>query len=184
MLGCNLDTATYVTAQQSDGSDPQRLITVVCNPDAVWRMLMSGGATNNTALATQTETTGDATGLTVTTGAEWSNPTYDEGVVWGYSGANAGAVRKITSVAATAGTVTVAFRNDIAINDVFLRAPYWPIQTATVQFTTTLDQANAIIAVGTGAGMRVVELQLNDVSNDGRGNSWVLAMPTDHILSN
>lgn len=183
MIGCNVDTATFVTAQQTDGTKAERLITVISNPDAVWKAKLSGGAGNDVALALQTETTGDATGLVVTTGATWAAPTFDEGVVWGFSGANAGQVRKITSVSATAGTVTVAFENDIAINDVFLRAPFFTLQGATAQLTTLLDQVDATIAVGTGAGFRCVELILNDTSFEGRTNSFILMMPTDHVLA-
>lgn len=184
MVGVNLDSATYVTAQQTDGTSAERQLTLIVSPDAVWKMKMSGGSTENTALALQTETTGSTTGLLITTGAEWSNPTYDEGFVWGYDGANAGQARKITSVNTTSGTVTVAFDQDIAIGDNFLRCPYSPIQGITIQLTTLLTQANAAIAVGTGAGFKTVELILNDASNDGRTNSYVLAVPTDHVFAN
>jgi hypothetical protein len=89
-------------------------------------------------------TTASSGGTAVTTAAEWSSPTYDEGVTWGYTGANAGRFRKITSVSSTAGTVTIPFDYATAVGDVFLRAPYWPMQTVTIQLTTTLEQADAI----------------------------------------
>ena len=183
MVGVNLDSATYVTAQQTDGTSAERLLTLIVSPDAVWKMKMSGGATENTALTLQTVTTASTTGLAVTTGAEWSNPTYDEGFVWGYDGANAGQARKITSVSSTAGTVTVAFDQDTAVGDNFLRCPYSPAQGVAIQLTTLLTQADASIAVGTGAGFKTVELILNDASNDGRNNSYVLAMSGDHVFS-
>jgi len=181
MVGVNLDTATYVTAQQTDGTSAERKVSVIINPDAVWRMKMSGGATENTALALNAVTTASSDGLTVTTAAEWSSPTFDEGVVWGYDGANAGQARKITSVSSTAGTVTVAFDQDTVVGDNFLRAPYWPVQGITIQLTTLLTQADASIAVGTGAGFKTVELILKDLSGEGRTNSYVLAVPTDHV---
>ncbi len=181
MLGVNLDTATYVTAQQTDGTSAERKVSVIINPDAVWRMKMSGGATEDTALALQAVTTAASDGLSVTTAAEWSSPTFDEGVVWGYDGANAGQARKITSVSSTAGTVTVAFDRDTVVGDNFLRAPYWPVQGITVQLTTLLTQADASIAVGTGAGFKTVELILKDITDSGRTNSYVLAIPTDHV---
>lgn len=181
MVGVNLDTATYVTAQQTDGSSAERKITLVVNPDAVWRMLMSGGATENTALALQTVTTAATDGLSVTTAAEWSSPTFDEGFVWGYDGANAGQARKITSVSSTAGTVTVAFDQDTVVGDNFLRCPYSPIQGTTIQLTTLLTQADASIAVGTGAHFKTVELLLRDINNEGRTNSYVLAVSGDHV---
>ena len=105
MVGVNTDTAgTYVTAQQTDASDTERTVGLIINPFAVYRMLMSGGATEGTALALNAVTTASTDGLAVTTAAEWSNPTYDEGTTWGYDGANAGKARKITSVSATAGS--------------------------------------------------------------------------------
>jgi len=183
MIGVNLDSAVYVTSQTTDGTSTERQLTLIVNPDAVWRMKMSGGATENTALDLQTVTTASATGTAVTTAAEWSSPTYDEGFVWGYEGANAGAARKITSVSATAGTVTVAFDQDTVVGDTFLRCPYSPIQGITIQLSTLLTQADASIAVGTGAGFKTVELILNDATNSGRTNSFVLAMPTDHCFA-
>lgn len=181
MAGVNLDTATYVTAQQTDGSSAEREVSVIINPDAMWRMLMSGGATENTALTLYDVTTASTDGLSVTTGDDWTIPQFDEGWIWGYDGANAGQGRKITSTSSTAATVTVAFDRDTVVGDNFLRAPYSPVQGATIQLTTNLTQADASIAVATGAGFKTVELILNDVSNDGRNNSYVVAVPTDHV---
>lgn len=174
---------SYLTAQQSDNSDPARYVRLLINPDAVWRCLMSGGATENTALTLFPVTTASTDGLAITTASEWSSPTYDEGHAWGYDGANAGIARKVTSVSSTAATVTVALPNDTAVGDNFLRAPYTPMQTVTVQFTTALTQADASIAVGTGAPMRVVELILNDQSREGRTNSFVLFASNSHALN-
>lgn len=181
MVGVNIDAAgTYVTAQQSDNSDTARLTTLIINPDAVWKMLMSGGATEGTALALQTVTTASTDGLAVTTAAEWSNPTFDEGVTWGFEGANAGKARKLTSVSGTAGTVTVSFPYDTAVGDTFLRAPFQPLQGTKVQLSTLLTQADASIAVGTGAAFKPVELILLDIAGSGRTNSYVLALSGDH----
>lgn len=173
---------TYVTAQQTDGTSAERTIEVIVDPDAVWKIKMSGGATEDTALALQTVTSASTDGLAVTTGAEWSNPTFDEGVVWGYDGANAGQFRKITSVSSTVGTVTVAFDQDTAVGDNFLRAPYWPIQGLTIQLTTNLTEADASIAVGTGAQLKTIELLLKDITDSGRTNSYVFALATDHVF--
>lgn len=182
-VGVTLDVAaTYQTAQQSDNSDPARLVSLIINPDAVWEALMSGGATENTALALQTVTTASTTGLAVTTAAEWSNPTYDEGHTWGYEGANAGKARKVTSVSSTAGTVTVAFPFDTAVGDTFLRCPYTPLQSTTIQLSTLLTQADASIAVGTGAELKPIELVLRDISDNGRTNSFVRFLAIDHVF--
>jgi len=132
MVGVNIDTAgTYVTAQQTDNSDTERTVGLIINPFAVYRMLMSGGATEGTALTLYDVTTASAAGTAITTGDDWTSPEFDEGTVWGYDGANAGKARKITSVSSTAGTVTVAFPVDTAVNDNFLRCPYSPMQTVT-----------------------------------------------------
>jgi len=182
MVGVTIGTATFVTAQQTDGSSAERLVKVIINPDAVWEMLMSGGAAEGTALALQAVTTATTDGLDVTTAAEWSNPTFDEGAVWGFDGANAGQIRKITAVSGTAATVTVAFDNDHAVGANFLRAPYWPLDSNRIQLTTLLTDADASIAVGTGATLRCIEIRQGDLSNEGRTKSYVLAISDDHVL--
>ena len=144
---------------------------------------MSGGATAGTSLSNQDETTGSAGGTVVTTGAEWSSPTFDEGVVWANAGgvnANQGQYRKVTSVSSTAGTMTVPFDRAIAVGDDFLRAPYWILDPTakTIQFTSDLAEANAAIAVGTGGAMAVVGFRLNGVAD-----SYVLACSNDHALN-
>ena len=143
-VGVTVDSATYVTAQQTDGTSAEREISVVINPDAVYKARMSGGAAEGTALTLQAVTTATTDGLDVTTGAEWSSPEFDEGIVWGYDGANVGQKRKLTSTSSTAGTVTVAFDNDHQVGDNFLRAPYWPLDDGakTLQTTTNLTQAD------------------------------------------
>lgn len=183
LVGISVEApGTYNTAQQSDNSDPATTVALIINPDAVWRALMSGGATENTALTLYPVTTAATDGLAVTTASEWSSPTYDEGYTWGYDGANAGVARKVTSVSSTAGTLTVALPNDTAVGDNFLRCPYSPMQTITVQLTTALTQADASIAVGTGAPFRVIELILNDQSGEGRTRSYVEFVSNSHAL--
>ena len=176
-VGVTLDTATYVTAQQSGNADTERLVSVIVNPDAIFRALLSGGATEGTALAQHTVTTASTDGLAVTTATAWDSPTFDEGSVWGLTGANLGRLRKLTSVSTTAGTVTVSFPVDIAVGDIFLRAPYTPLQTVTLQFTTLFTQADASIAVGTGASLRVLEL-----IGKGTTDSEVRFMLNDHAF--
>lgn len=183
-IGVNVDAAgTYVTAQQSDNSDTARTTTIIISPSAVYRVLLSGGATENTPLTLYPVTSASTDGLTVTTGSEWSSPTFDEGSTWGYDGANAGKLRKVTSVSSTAGTVIVAFPYDTAVGDNFLRAPYTPTQTETMQLTTNCTQADASIAVGTGGTWHIVEIIHRDISMEGRTNSYVMAMLQDHAFS-
>jgi len=158
-VGLSCDSGTYTTTQSSSGTAV--FVSCIVNPHLVIEYRMSGGATAGTSLANQDETTGSAGGTVVTTGAEWSSPTLDEGVVWANQGgvnANMGQYRKVTSVSSTAGTVTVPLDKAIAIGDDFLRAPYWILDPTakTIQFTSNLDEANAAIAVGTGAAMVTV----------------------------
>jgi len=180
-VGVNLDTAgTYVTAQQSDNSDTARMTKIILNPFGVYRLLMVGSAAK-AALTLYPVTTASTDGLAVTTGTSWTSTEFDEGTAWGYDGANAGKARKITSTSATAGTVTVAFPYDTVVGDNFLRCPYNPLQSVTLQFSTDLTAADASVAVGTGASLQTIELILNSLAHEGRTSSWVLAKFHDHF---
>lgn len=185
VVGISYDTATYVTAQQTDGTSAARVVSVAVNPFAVYRFLMSGGATEGTALTLYDVTTASTDGLAVTTGDDWTLPQFDEGVLWGYDGANTKQMRKITATSATAATVTVALDYDTVVGDNFLRAPYWPHDTTakTVQFTTNLYQADASIAVGTGCAAVIHDLELYDGSESGRTHSAVLFTSNDNVYN-
>lgn len=183
-VGVTLDTATFVNAQQTDGTSAEREVDVIISPAAVFRALMSGGATEGTALTLYPVTTASSDGLTVITGSDWTSTDFDEGVAWGYDGANVGQKRKITSVSSTTGTVTVAFDNGTEEGDNFLRAPYWFLDDTAkaIQTTTNLFQANAAIAVGTGGAARIIDMELNDIGGEGRTKSSVLFILDDHAL--
>jgi hypothetical protein len=177
-VGLALDSGTYTTTQSSSGT--AAFVSVIANVHAVYAYRMAGSATSGASLEAQTTTSASSGGTAVTTNAEWSSPTYDEGVTWCISGANAKQFRKVTSVSATAGTVTVPFDLAIASGDVFGRAPYYILDPTakTVQFTTLLDEADASIAVGTGAAMVTVGFRLNGLSD-----SYVLCTSNDHALN-
>ncbi len=180
-VGMALDSGTYSTTQASTGTAVS--VSCIINPHAVYAYRMSGSATSGTSLDVQDVTSASAGGTAVTTGAEWSSPTFDEGVVWAYNGgvnANMNQYRKITSVSATAGTVTVPFDNATVVGDDFARAPYWIYDPTakTIQFTTLLNEADASIAVGTGAAMITVEMILA-----GLADSYVLCTSNDHALN-
>jgi hypothetical protein len=199
LVGCSIDKgtvfnsvtqvsygnqSTYTTTQGTGLSSAERGVSLIINPFAVWAAKMSGGAAEDTALASQTVTTADSTGAAITTGASWTSAIeYDEGFTWGLSGANAGRGRKITSTSSTAGTVTIPFDFGIAVGDVFLRCPWMPMQCATVQLTTNLYQANAIISVATGAPFRPIELILRDSTDAGATNSFVVFVSNSHALN-
>lgn len=175
--------STYSTTQGTGSSSAERYVSLVINPFAVWAWKMTQGATENTALSLRAVTTASAGGTAITTAESWTGTEYDEGVTWGFDGANAGAFRKITSTSSTAGTVTIPFDYATVVGDNFIRAPYWPMQTVTIQLSTLLTQADASIAVGTGAPFRVVELRLRDQTDAGRTNSWVLGVSNSHALN-
>ena len=183
-VGVNIDTAgTYVTAQQSDASDTERSTGIILSPYAVYAMPMNGGAANGTAMVLHTAASGGSDGLTLVSDVNTDSPELDEGTIYCLSGANVGISRKITSNSTTTVTVTVAFPRDVAAGDTFIVAPYNPLQGITLQLTTTLDQADASIAVGTGAAFKTVELKFNDAGHEGRTNSYVYAMLANHVMS-
>jgi hypothetical protein len=69
------------------------------NPFAVWAFKMSGGSTSDTALALRRPSPRRHPAAQRSRPPRtWSSPTFDEGVTWGYTGANAGRFRKVTSV--------------------------------------------------------------------------------------
>lgn len=184
MVGLNYDTATYATAQQSDNSDPAAYVRVNIRPDAVMRARLCGGATSGTALSQRTVSTAAADGLTVTTGDDWGSPEEDEGVIWGYDGANAGVVRKITSSSSTAATVTVAFPFDTVVGDNFLWGPTFPMDVTTVTMTSDFTEINAAAAVATNtAALLTVDLDLRPETEDGTIKSYILLMAGDHFLN-
>ena len=76
-----------------------------------------------TALTELTETSGDATGLTVThSGDTISDIADDFGTIYCRSGANRGQYRVVTTGGANANVCTVAFPYAIAVGDVFVMA--------------------------------------------------------------
>lgn len=185
-VGINYDTATYATAQVAGGT-PEATITVDVRPDAIIKARLSGGGTTGTALTLYDVTTASTDGLSVTTGDDWSSPEFDDGAIWGYDGANAGQLRKITSTSSTAATVTVAFANDTVVGDNFLRAPFWPMddQSYTVTATSNFLEVDASVACATNTGALLpIELIANDIANNGRTNSYVLLVCRDHWLNN
>lgn len=178
-LGFTLDTqATLVTAQQSDNSDPERQVSVIINPLAVWRGLMTQGTTNNTALTLQTENTGSTTGLIVTSGNDFSFA--DESTIWGFSGANAGVVRKISVGDATNADVTVAFPFDISVGDTFIAINVSPMRRSQVFLSASLDQVDISQSVATAESYQPINIIARDQAEDGRTNSWVEFVARDH----
>ena len=183
MVGINYDTATFVTAQQTDGTSAERTVRVCINPDAVLKARLSGDGTTGTALGVRTVTAADAAGTVVTTDDDWTNPSYDSGAIWGYSGANTGQLRKITSVGVTAATVTVPFDQDTVVGDEFLRAPFWPgdLDSDNVTLTSDFREVDASAAVSAAAAVLVpIQLLFQDKGGEGDIGSFVLLQAGDH----
>ena len=187
MVGMNLDTAVFGTVQNADGSDPAAIVKVIVNPDAVYRIQLSGSATSGTALTAQTENTGSATGLVVTTGFDYNTNDVDEGTIWGLAGANQGIARKITSTTTTSATVTVAFPQDIAVGDTFLHVPFHPFQSASVTLTSAFDEIDASVALSASAAELVPIMGFVSGNLEGlkeTTDSFAFVISGDHVLSN
>lgn len=185
-VGLTVDSATYVTAQQTDGTSAEREVGIIIDPHACFRALMTGGATEGTALTLATVTTDTTDGLDVTTANfAWNSPDIDEGAVWAFDGVNVGQVRKMTTTSSTVATPTVAFDNNHVVGDRFLGCPWWPLDATASQLNTTtlLYQARADVAGGTGGAIFCISLELNDIGNDGTTNSFINFMLADHTLS-
>lgn len=183
MLGLSVDAVTnYSTTQSTDGSDIEAEVSVIINPNAVFRARLSGGATTGTSLQKLTVTTASTDGLSVITDTDIAG-SQDEGVIWGYSGANAGLKRKITAQSSGDYTIVVPF-HDVAVGDVFLAAPVFPGGDAAkqAQLTSDFKEINSVIAVATGADFVVVGGEFNDASFEGDANSWAHIMSTEHMF--
>lgn len=185
MVGVNLDTAAYVTAQQTDGTSAERRVTLIVNPDAMYRARLSGGATAGTALSTYAATSASTDGLsfTVASGIDFTSPETDEGMLIGYEGANAGAKRKITSTAATVATLTVAFDQDIAIGDTMMVAPITLLSANTLRLTSDLTEIDCSVAVASNtAAMRVLAVDSGGIAGEAKTKSFARIMSGNHAL--
>ena len=177
--GLGLDAATYSTAQGA--THAEGIVTVSVRPDLVIRALMSGGATEGTALPLLVNTLASTDGLLVSD-ADVGTASMATGTMWCIRGANVGQSRIITTFnSATSIVPTVAFLYDIPVGDEFLQCP-WAKEPGTgagnLQMTTLFTQADALIVAGTGGVVAVVELELN-----GRGDSYVQYVALDHIYN-
>lgn len=186
VVGINLDTATYVTAQQTDGTSAERTVTVVINPDAMVRVRLSGGSASGTALTRYTILTATTDGLDVTSsGVDFASPQFDEGAVWFYDGTNAKQIRRIVATSSAVITVANAFDRDHQAGDTFIIAPFSPSPTDSQDMTITTDftEADASIAVGTGDPISLIQYQHEDLAGDGTLKSYVIVNFPDHFLN-
>jgi hypothetical protein len=174
--GVAIDTGTYTTTQSA--TMVEGVVTVIINPNAVWKALMSGGATSGTTLQVLESTVQSTAGTTITDSSVGS-ATMAGGTAWGVAGGNVGHSRIITTFnSGTSIVVTVPFPQDIETTDDYAQCP-WSRNgsNGNLQLTSTFEQANAAIVVGTGCEVAVVELDLNGLTD-----SYVLFKLTDHVL--
>jgi hypothetical protein len=172
-IGCASADATSTDAQATSGNNVKE-VSVVINPDAMWRAKFSGAATEDTALTLLTSASANAAGDTVT-GAS------DEFFIWCYNGANVGAGYRIAD---TASSVIVCFPYDIVAGDTWLQVPIGVgTRTQYPQLTTNLTQVDASAVVDAdNANFVAVDLILRDVTDDGRNNSFALLVGVDHAF--
>jgi hypothetical protein len=200
-VGLGKDTVTYSTTQAdlndpgSDanigayntvyGLDAGKVVTVSIRDDLEIKALVSGAATESTALTLLVNTSASAGGTTITD-ADVGTSDMSSGVVWCTKGANVGHARPIvTHNSATDFVTTVPFPRAIAVGDEFLFIPYNMFGTGAsaidghgnLQATTNIYQADGSIASGTGGAVMVTGLELN-----GRSDTFVRFMLADHIL--
>lgn len=167
-------SATYTTTQ----GDTLGVVDVHSSPMAIFRALLTQGATNNTALTTFEEDSGETNGL-VLTDSDLPSASMDQGTIWRVNGGEGGEHRTITSVSAsTSVTVTEPFTNDIEVGDTFHVIPFSQVQGTAAQLSTTLDQIDTSIAAGTGAELTCYDLEMN-----GSTNSYGLFIHGDHVFN-
>lgn len=186
-VGVSVDAATYTTTQAADMIEG--VVSVIINPDAVWRALMTSSATSaqlNIVTNSVAETAG--TVVTITTGdAAPNSPTMLDGTMLCVAGANYGLTRNITSVAATTATATVPFPQDIAASSVWILVPFQPAQTGasavTVDLVTNLRDVRADADAAGGGAIEVVDVEFDTGSQArARQNSYLHFLAADHFL--
>ena len=121
-LGVTYDTSLANVLANTDKKPAQMLMfDIIPNITVIKGSLVN--ATFGTALQTLTETTGDATGLTVTHSGETLSDALDSyATIYCRTGANRGQYRVVTNCGTGAQVMTVAFPYAIAIGDTFVRA--------------------------------------------------------------
>jgi hypothetical protein len=171
-VGRNIGSLTYSTTQ----GDAEGLADVNCDPHAIYRGLLSGGATANTALQDLISTSADTNGLTITD-ADVGTATMVNGIAWLKGNKDESRVI-VTFNSATSIVVTVPFSQDIGTTETYHFTPMCPGRTVAVQLTSTLDQINSAIAVGTGGTARCQSVEL-----DGATNSFANIVFSNHYFS-
>ena len=190
-VGITLDTSPFTATPTA--TSPEGIVTVIINPDAIYRIRMSGSATAGALLTLTTNDVADATGVSVDkTGATGSgdpdpnSPDMIEGTIFCVSGNNKGQYRTITTTAATAASAAgVAFINPIGVGDEFILVPI-NISNAVSNLMwlgTNLTEMRQNIAAGSvGAIMTFTDFEIDWADTpSARRNSYVYGRFADHV---
>lgn len=185
-LGLSYDTATYSATPAAGATG---IITVSDLPLTRFAFRASGSASTGVALGIITETAGDTSTPDTITGTLPTSNSMVGGMVFRYRGD--GQVVPIqetrmilTHTSTTSLAVTDDFEYAINIGDQFLMVPWTEYPgdgtdtsdgNTNVQFTTALTEADASIATGTGALVRVT-----DIYYRGSTDTEVVLTLTDH----
>jgi hypothetical protein len=151
-------------------------VSVAVNPNLIIRVKMNAGATADTGLTVQACNADSSSGITA-----GNVTTEDEGIIWGYDGANKGIYRRLDSAA---GSVTINFPNAITSGDKFLSANSPPCVASIAglgngpNLTTDFTQGDATTTVpGDNETLQCFEVQLGTEDGDGENNSfWHMVM--------
>lgn len=183
-LGVSVDTnrtastlaqVASTAGDRSDGNNGS-FVKVITNSDAVYRAKLSGGSTEDTAVAVITQNSADTTGL-----APGATVT-DTALVWGFSGDNVGHYRQSDAT----DSVELAFPFDIAAGDEFLEAVCLNLGSTiqTPLLTAAFTQVDATGAVAASDNFITFDVELRDTSASGRTNSFALIVIQNHIFGN
>jgi len=137
-VGLAVDTSGTVAATGITDSDAL-LVSVIINPDLIYRARANAGTTSGTALATTTTTASDPTGVTAA-----GTTTLDNGAVIGHTGANAGEIRRADDAS---GSVAINFPKAIATGDQFIAIHGYPcaaLGSANTFFDLTTDLTEVV----------------------------------------
>lgn len=201
VMGTSTDAATSNTSPTTNpgtllqvaAGGLENLVRVECNPFAIYRFPVWGGATAGTALALGT---GSAAGNIITISTADASAPYatltaagtsgnvgtismSGGLVKGRTGNNVGQVRKLISqVNSTSCTVGIGFLYATAVGDTFIRMPY-SRAISTCQMTTDFTGMNGLIAVGSLGALRVVNVEIDET----RDVAYVDVLAGDHFFN-
>jgi len=165
--------STMATVVANDNKDAAQVLVAIARPGDIWQTPVVKD-TLGTALDTLTETTGDATGVTIT-----HNSTSDHqsgyATVYCRTGANRGLYRIMTSGSATTKVVTVPFPYATAANDTFVSA-----QIRLGRFMLAFDSLYMAIDgnVATGGSYYTAFCHKLDLEASGEEKAWITLHPS------